>query len=98
MNDNLETALRKAFGERDTLHAVMCCALRRAAGGLVSLTQMADGALWLCITPPGTAAPGTALLVIPAPREGADEEALALRIAVIDWRSVARQYDALNAM
>lgn len=98
MNKGFETALRLTFGERAEFHAVLRCALRRGAGDLVSLALLENGTLWLCITPVGTAAPGTALLTIPAPRGEVSEEALDLRIAVVDWRGVARQYDTAQLL
>ncbi len=68
-------------------------ALRRACGGRVLLSLMADGALWLTGTKDPDITFGTVLLDLTAPVVLCSEESLALRVRVIDWRRCARCYE-----
>lgn len=90
-----EEAMRRDFGAREEFRACLLHALRRAGGGVVSLTCLADGSLRLYTMQGGDAPPGTALVSIRAPDERTDEALLALRLDVIDRRAVAHRYAAL---
>lgn len=89
--------MRREFGSREEFCACLLHALRRANGGLVSLTCLSDGSLRLYTVQGWDEPPGTALVSIRAPERDTDEALLALRTDVIDWRTVARRYAALES-
>ena len=102
MNDTVspaaafEQALTRAFGPREEFSRVLAHALRRRCGGRVCLTLLPDDSLVLLGLAGGAPCPGTVLLDVAAPLSPCSEEALALRVRVIDWRPCAQRYaDAL---
>lgn len=103
MNDTVspagafEQALTLAFGPREEFSRVLAHALRRRCGGRVCLTLLPDESLALLGLDGGAPCPGTVLLDIPAPAAPCSEEALALRVSVIDWRPCAHRYSQLLA-
>lgn len=98
MNDTVspaaafEQALTRAFGPREEFSRVLAHALRRRCGGRVCLTLLSDGSLVLLGLEGGAPCPGTVLLDVSAPLSPCSEEALALRVNVIDWRPCAQRY------
>lgn len=98
MNDTVspaaafEQALTRAFGPREEFSRVLAHALRRRCGGRVCLTLLSDGSLVLLGLEGGAPCPGTVLLDVSAPLSPCSEEALALRVSVIDWRPCAQRY------
>ena len=81
------------FGGREDFERVLTHALRRACGGRVLLSLMADGTLALTGTRDPDITFGAVLLDLTAPVVPCSEESLALRIRVIDWRHCARRYE-----
>ena len=92
-----ETALTRTFGPREEFRRVLLHALRRCAGQRIFLTLMPDDTLWLVGTHDAAPPAGAVLLSLSAPRVPASEEAVALRVDVIDWRTAAHAYDTLLA-
>ena len=91
--NQLEAAITRDFGGPEDFERVLTHALRRACGGRVLLSLMADGALRLTGTKDPDIAFGTVLLDLTAPVVPCSEESLALRVRVIDWRRCARCYE-----
>ena len=94
---SFKTALMRAFGPREELRAILLHALRRGTGGRVLLLMMPDDALWLIAAHDSAPPHGAVLLELTAPSAPVSEEALALRVDVIDWRGAAHAYDTLLA-
>ena len=93
----LEAALTRTFGPREEFVRVLTHALRQRCGGRVYLTLLSDGSLALLGLSGDTDCPGDVLLDIAAPLAPCGEEALALRVSVIDWRHCARRYEEVLA-
>ena len=91
--NQLEAAITRDLGGPEDFERVLTHALRRACGGRVLLSLMADGALWLTGTKDPDIAFGTVLLDLTAPVVPCSDESLALRVRVIDWRRCARCYE-----
>ena len=91
--NTFEAAILRDFGEREDFERVLTHALRRGCGGRVLLSLMADGSLRLTGTKDPDISFGAVLLDLTAPVVPCNEESLALRVQVIDWRRCARCYD-----
>ena len=81
-----EAAILRDFGGLEDFERVLIHALRRSCGQRVLLSLMADDTLWLICTRAEADPLGAVLLDLAAPAAPCTEEALALRVRVIDWR------------
>ena len=95
--NTFEAAILRDFGEREDFERVLTHALRRGCGGRVLLSLMADDTLWLICTRAEADSLGAVLLDLAAPTAPCTEDALALRVRVIDWRHCARRYEEVLA-
>ena len=95
--NTFEAAILRDFGEREDFERVLTHALRRGCGGRVLLSLMADDTLWLICTRAEADPLGAVLLDLAAPAAPCTEEALTLRVRVIDWRHCARRYEEVLA-
>ena len=91
--NQLEAAITRDFGGAEDFERVLTHALRRACGGRVLLSLMADGTLRLTGTKDSDISFGAVLLDLTAPSAPCSEGSLALRVHVIDWRRCAHRYE-----
>lgn len=92
-----EAAILRDFGGLEDFERVLIHALRRSCGQRVLLSLMADDTLWLICTRAEADPLGAVLLDLAAPAAPCAEEALALRVRVIDWRHCACRYEEVLA-